>query len=128
VIDVAPLTVPAAPVPGQSWIVGASPTGAWAGHSGHIACWTDGGWRFAVPVSGMSCWSLADSLPVQFGTSGWIKGRLTGSSVYTGNQQVVGPRQSAVADPTGGTVIDAEARLAVAQLLAKLRTHGLIST
>lgn len=32
-----------------------------------------------------------------------------------------------VADPTGGGVVDAECRAAVASLLAKLRTHGLIA-
>jgi hypothetical protein len=33
-----------------------------------------------------------------------------------------------VADPAGGTTVDAEARAAVAAILARLRTHGLIAT
>ncbi|WP_372733229.1 DUF2793 domain-containing protein [Novosphingobium sp.] len=37
---------PATPLVGQAWIVGAAPTGAFAGHSGKIAGWTQGGWRF----------------------------------------------------------------------------------
>jgi hypothetical protein len=33
-----------------------------------------------------------------------------------------------VADPAGGSTVDAEARAAVAAILARLRTHGLIAT
>jgi hypothetical protein len=40
---------------------------------------------------------------------------------------VVGARQSAVANASGGAVIDAEARFAVNAILATLRTHGLIA-
>jgi Protein of unknown function (DUF2793) len=49
VVAVAPVSVPAAPTLGQSWIVGAAPTGAWAGKAAHIASWTSGGWRFCAP-------------------------------------------------------------------------------
>jgi hypothetical protein len=38
---------------------------------------------------------------------------------------VVGARQPAIAAPAGGTTIDAEARNAVAALLAVLKSHGL---
>jgi hypothetical protein len=41
---------------------------------------------------------------------------------------VVGPRQAAVAAPSGGTVIDAESRTALVAILAALRAHGLIAT
>ena len=40
---------PLSPTPGESWIVGASPTGAWAGQAGALAGWTAGGWRFVRP-------------------------------------------------------------------------------
>ena len=36
---------PASPVPGQCWIVGTTPTGAWSGQAGALAAWTNGGWR-----------------------------------------------------------------------------------
>ena len=35
---------PGAPVEGQCWVVAAAATGAWAGRSGEIACWSAGGW------------------------------------------------------------------------------------
>lgn len=41
--------------------------------------------------------------------------------------KVVGARGAAVPDATGGVTIDAEARTAINDLLARLRTHGLIS-
>jgi len=42
--------------------------------------------------------------------------------------QVVGAQQPAIPNATGGTTVDVEARAALNQLLAELRTHGLIST
>jgi hypothetical protein len=45
------------------------------------------------------------------------------------NLQVVGPRKPAIGDPTGGTVIDTQARSAIVAILNALRPvgHGLIS-
>ncbi len=41
---------PASPATGQCWVVGAAPTGAWAGQAQSIAAWTEGGWRFVAPL------------------------------------------------------------------------------
>ena len=43
-----------------------------------------------------------------------------------GGTQVVGSQQPAIPDATGGATVDVEARAALNQLLAELRTHGLI--
>jgi len=43
------------------------------------------------------------------------------------NIKVVGNQGAAVADPTGGSVIDAEARTAIIALKARLQAHGLIA-
>ncbi|MGH9872474.1 MAG: hypothetical protein ACRD9S_08410 [Pyrinomonadaceae bacterium] len=52
----------------------------------------------------------------------------TSSAFYKANGiQVVGARQAAIADPRGGSVVDAEARAALVDLLSKLRAHGLIA-
>lgn len=51
----------------------------------------------------------------------------TGSYRVSGTQ-VVTSRQSAVADASGGSVVDTEARAAINALLARVRTHGLIAT
>lgn len=45
-----------------------------------------------------------------------------------GGTKVVGAQGAAVADASGGVTIDAEARTAINDLLARLRAHGLIAT
>ena len=50
------------------------------------------------------------------------------NALYRDGTQVVGAQGAAVADASGGVVIDAEARTALNSLLARLRTHGLIAT
>ncbi len=42
--------------------------------------------------------------------------------------QVIGNQGAAVADASGGSTVDAEARTAINTLLSRLRTHGLIDT
>ena len=127
VVSVAPAIVPSAPVPGQCWIVGNSPSGAWAGQAGAIAGWSAGGWRFAASVEGMAVWSLADSLVVRRSGALWVAGSLTATSLKIGGNQVVGARAASIASVTGGSVIDGEARAAVNAILVTLRAHGLIA-
>ena len=125
--ETAPLaSPPAAPQPGQSWLVAAPATGAWVGKDHHLASWTDGGWRFAAPVPGMRVWVGSRSLWVHWTGSAWSEGELSGSLLVVEGQQVVGKRQPAVPSPSGGTIIDAEARSAVAALIVALKSHGLI--
>jgi Protein of unknown function (DUF2793) len=124
--SVGPATIPAAPVPGQSWIVGASPTGAWAGQAGKIVNWTSGGWRFVAPIEGMRVWSINDSMFLRFEAGLWALGIETATKLKIGGNQVVGARQAAILAPTGGTIVDIEARAAIALILGALRNHGLI--
>ncbi len=127
VMAVAPATVPTTPALGACWIVGASPTGVWAGKGQHLACWTSGGWRFMPPRDGMSCWSIADTLTVRYTGGVWVKGVESALSFKIGGQQVVGARSAAILNVTGGSTVDAEARFAINTILAALRYHGLIS-
>lgn len=121
-------TPPSSPAIGQGWIVGASPTGAWAGQADAIAVWTDGGWRFIAPKPGMLVWVNADAVWARRAASAWVIGDLVGASFSVGGEQVVGARQAAIADPAGGATVDSEARAALAALLAAVRMHGLIAT
>jgi hypothetical protein len=118
---------PAQPTPGQGWIVGESPGGDWVGKAGHIAVWTVGGWRFAAPVAGMTAWIAGAKVWAVHDGATWTSGDLPASRLSIGGQQVVGPRQPAIADPAGGTSIDGEARATLAAVLVALRTHGLIA-
>lgn len=118
---------PQAPVAGQCWIVGTLPEGVWSGYPQALAGWSESGWRFCAPVAGMCVWSDADGVEVRFEESGWSIGIVPAAAVKIGGVQVVGERQPAIAEPTGGTVIDVEARTALACVLAALHTHGLIA-
>jgi hypothetical protein len=117
---------PASPVEGQCWIAAAGATGAWSGRDLCLAAWTSGGWRFVAPPAGMSVWNKADALTLRYDGTGWNAGELVGSSLRIGGVQVVGERLAAIASPSGGTIIDAEARAAVSAVIAALMSHGLI--
>jgi hypothetical protein len=117
---------PSAPQPGQSWIVAAGGSGAWAERDHSLATWTAGGWRFAAPVPGMRVWIQSLALWVHWNGSAWSDGELRGSRMIVGGQQVVGSRHPGVPSPSGGTIIDAEARSAIAAVIVALKSHGLI--
>lgn len=119
-------TPPVTPEQGQCWIVAAGATGAWAGKADALACRTSGGWRFVTPVPGMLAWNKAWGVWLHWSGGSWSDGSLPATAFSIGGQQVVGPRLSEVPSPSGGTVIDAEARAAVDALIATLKSHGLI--
>ncbi|HYD13213.1 MAG TPA: DUF2793 domain-containing protein [Allosphingosinicella sp.] len=118
--------VPAEPAVGECWIVSAGAGGAWAGQADNLACWTAGGWRFVSPVPGMIVWNTDSGYPMRWSGSAWSDGEWPVSALTIGGQQVVGARLETVPSPSGGTIIDAEARAAVDAVIVALRTHGLI--
>ena len=118
---------PSSHAPGQCWIVGTAPTGEWAGHAHALACWTEGGWRFLGARQGMRVWLIDQQLWAERTGSGWVTGDVCGSRLILGGAQVVGTQQAAVAAPSGGAVIDVEARAALATLVDRLVAHGLIA-
>ena len=127
VVSVAPVSVPGMPVAGQAWVVGPSATGDWTGHDGAIALYTAGGWRFVPPREGMAVWSIADGYAYRRIDSSWVGGVIKASALSIGGMQVVGSRGAAVVAPSGGAVIDVEARAALSAALERLRSHGLIA-
>ena len=118
---------PSAPIPGQCWIVGAAPGGAWEGQAQTLAAWSDAGWRFVTPHPGMTAWSAVDGVFARFDGAAWRLGDVPARRLVVGGVQVVGEQQSAIAAPAGGTVQDTEARAAISAMLAALRGHGLIA-
>lgn len=112
---------------GQCWIVGSDPEGAWAGHAGAIAGWTAGGWRFVAPREGMRLWIDSEHGFAFYSNGIWINGRVWGR-LHVGGIQVVGAQQESIAEPTGGTTVDAPARAAIGEILEAMRAHGLIAT
>ncbi|HXF89616.1 MAG TPA: DUF2793 domain-containing protein [Xanthobacteraceae bacterium] len=63
---------PGSPSEGQRWIVGASPTGAWAGHANHIAAWQDGAWQFSVPKIGWLAYVIDEGSLLAWDGSAWV--------------------------------------------------------
>jgi len=118
---------PVAPIPGQCWALGASPTGDWAGHGNQLAAWTEGGWRFVTPVAGMTLWSISDDVFARWTGVDWAVGVLPVKTIEVNGEQVLGARQPAIAEPVGGAVTDIEARAALSQIVGAMRAHGLIS-
>jgi len=126
-VEEAPLAVPpGAPAEGACWLVAAGATGAWAGRDGSLAAWTSGGWRFVAPQPGMCVWDKAAGFPRRWTGAAWTAGEVAAASLVIGGEQVVGARQPGVPSPSGGTIIDAEARAAIDAITVALRSHGLI--
>ena len=117
---------PAAPSLGACYLVADAPTGAWAGKPQTVAGYTEGGWRFVTPVEGLHAYVKSRAQLACYRNGTWEIGMLRAASVLVDGRQVVGSRAAAIATPTGGSVVDVEARGAVDQVLLALRDHGLI--
>jgi hypothetical protein len=119
------------PIPsevGQVWIVGTAPTGDWTGNPDAVAIWTMGGWRFAPAREGMALRLRGSGVRIERGAAEWGEGALSVAALIVDDEQVVGPRLSGITSPTGGSVIDAEARATLAAILVAIKTHGLIGS
>jgi hypothetical protein len=92
---------------GDSWIVGSSPLGDWAGQPGRVAMRQSGQWLFAEPVDGMR---VFDRTARQF-------------VVFSGTWQ----KPATVEEPSEGMNVDSEARAAIGALISALRAAGVIS-
>ena len=120
---------PSSPVIGRFYRVAATgASGAFAGHESALAGWSAGGWRFVVPVEGMRLTERTSGMELAYRSGAWTSGSARVSEVMVGGVKVVGARGAAIPDATGGTTVDTQARLALGQILAALRTHGLIAT
>ena len=117
---------PAGPVAGECWIVAIGASGDWSGRDDMLAMWSEGGWRFVAPSPGTSAWNKASNLPILWDGDQWREGELRCAGLLVDGLQVVGERQPAVPSPSGGTIIDVEARAAINALTAALMSHGLI--
>jgi hypothetical protein len=118
---------PANPAAGACYLVGSAATGAWAGQDGAIAAYTDGGWRFIAPIEGAQVLDRASGQILVRRSGVWESGVVRAHERRVNGLTVVRQRQSAIADPAGGTVVDSQCRTAVAAVLTALRTHGLIA-
>lgn len=74
VISMALATPPGSPADGDTYIVAASPTDAWAGKATNLARWSAvlGAWEFFSPKEGWKAYCLADDLDHKFNGTAWV--------------------------------------------------------
>lgn len=119
---------PESPGMGACWIVAEGASGFWTGHEGAIAQWTAGGWRFSEPSSGWRCHVVDRLAAMTHDGFAWRNDIIRADGIYIDGDKVIGARETSVSEPVGGSVIDSESRLAINEILAMLRRHGLIAT
>lgn len=117
---------PSSPAVGQCWIVAAAAADGWAGQEGKVACWTEGGWRFAAPRAGLNLWVADRGHSMSHDGDEWMDAPVREDGLYVEGLRVVGNRQGAIAEPVGGAAPDSEARSAIGSILTVMRNHGLI--
>ena len=66
------LVPPAAPAEGDRYLVGAAPTGAFAGQAGRLAAFEDGAWRFHQPRAGWLAYVVAERSLRLFDGTAWL--------------------------------------------------------
>ncbi|MEE4350406.1 MAG: DUF2793 domain-containing protein [Pacificimonas sp.] len=111
---------------GDLWLLPAAASGAWTGRGDHIAEWTGIDWLFVAPWEGLSVYVEDANLQVVYDGAAW-SARLHGSGVVIAGRTMLTAAPQTIADPAGGTVVDAECRAALAGLLAGLRDQGLVA-
>ena len=104
--EVGRVSPPSSPALGQCWALGANPTGEWVGQPFALAVATTGGWRFAPLPIGATVILAANLLIYRRNTGGWQVPQTVGA-------------------PTGGAVVDAQCRTAVANVISALLAAGI---
>lgn len=99
-------TPPSTPADGQCWLVGAGATGAWTGKAGMVALRQAGQWLFVAPPDGMRLLNRATGQDIRRMAGTWRA-------------------PAAPAAPSGGGVIDSEARATLSALILALRQAGI---
>ena len=94
---------------GKCWLVTGTPNGSWANKAGQIAIWIGGSWRFLAPHDGMRLWNKSTGRQNMY-----IRGQWTSPAE--------------IANPSGGTVVDSEARAILAAILQYFRLIGILAT
>lgn len=101
-------TPPANPEEGDCYLILVGATGDWTGRDHDIAVHVGGGWHFISPSEGMRIHDLSGGMAI-YRDSKWEYAEEPVS-------------------PDGGTTIDAEARLALSQLIESLRQVGILTS
>lgn len=90
-------TPPGSPSNGDTYIVGASPTGAWAGQANSVAYWAvdpqdgpsitpniaTGAWEFYTPIAGWEVFDVNSGLVWRFNGTAWLWTRVAATATVT---------------------------------------------
>ncbi len=106
---------PANPHDGDAYLLGAAPTGAWAGYAYKIASCLDGGWRIYTPFDGLR--AVIGNTAILYTNGTWTPIASTDFATKSGSETLTNKTLSA-ASLTGATllpngVIDANGNLAL---------------
>lgn len=119
-------TPPTQPVAGDIYIVGTSPTGAWSDGAGQLAGFDGFGWILTKPKTGCVAWVADEQQFAVYSDNVWLSGGWPTQGLLIGGRTVLAAVPVAVAAPDGGTIVDAECRAALAELLVALRHQSVI--
>lgn len=118
---------PVAPLAGQCWIIASGATGAWAGRDGRIAAFTSAGWTEAAPGEGCLAWDKESGVFAIFRNGRWDADHWPVRALTVGGLPALGAAIGGASPPSGGSVIDAEARAAIDTVLTGLKALGLFA-
>ena len=71
VLEVGLDTPPVSPTLGGCYVIGNSPSGDWATHTGELTQAITGGWRFVAPFDGLLVYNLSDDKNYHYNGSSW---------------------------------------------------------
>lgn len=97
---------PASPAEGDSYRITAPAAQAWAGFEHHLAILIGGDWHFVAPQEGLQIFDRAEGHTLVF-RSDW-------------------QRADAPPAPSGGGIVDVQARAAIEALIQSLQTIGVL--
>lgn len=118
---------PVAPLDPGNWIVSAGATGAWSGRTGHVAVLDAGAWSFVSPRDGCLAYVRDEGVFAVRIDGAWHGEAWPVRALTVGGRTMLAATPVALSMPTGGAVIDAEARAAIGILTAALRAMGLVA-
>ncbi len=112
--------------PATAWIVAPDAEGDLAGHAGTIIAFDDSGPKFVVPRDGCIAFVRDEARFVHFAGGLWRDGWPT-AGVTVGEQLLLAGPIVSVSPASGGNVIDAEVRTALAEIVSALKGLGLLA-
>ena len=106
-IETALTSPPPAPLPGECFLVAAPAAGDWIGQEDKLASLDGTQWTYVAPRQGTAVFDIS-----------------SGQMQYFRNSWQLAPQPAA---PSGGTVVDTEARAAIEQVIEVMRAAGMIA-